>query len=73
MAATIACLEPACQAFTRGTCLSCHRHGCAEHVGRYLIGRVAYVDLCAACAVQWQQRFNQALPAPPAISVQALA
>lgn len=53
----------------RYTCLTCHKAGCGEHVSRRLIGGVAYMDLCDACAAGWEHRFNAPLPvAEPAPS-----
>ena len=47
----------------RYMCLTCRKFGCGAHVSRRLIGGVAYMDLCAACAVGWEQRFDGALAA----------
>lgn len=53
------CFDAACADRVKVRCLHCRRGGCAMHIRRYLIGGVAYMDLCAVCAREWQRRFNR--------------
>jgi hypothetical protein len=52
----VACCEPACYERACATCMSCGRKGCPAHVKTHLIGGVAYMELCGACAAVWMRR-----------------
>lgn len=61
LAASLSCLHPTCQNRGSARCLHCRKDGCATHVQRYLIGGVAYMDLCSLCAREWRRRYGAEL------------